>query len=212
VHWPKVRVSSTVISGISARQSPTRRIQSTGASIVVLVDDSDNHGCHILQKTPPMAGKKDTDTQDTEPIDRISMFRLRRDAAVFSAFVGLFLVLDGMVLYLVSFGSVPQEALIFRTVACILTVLGVVIAYRAQAGFEYIHGDDVSNMIIKLVRLAPRAVCAETYYIALIATIILLIVYFVCGTFCSSAPWFWHFQIVWAVVMVAAAVRFCLAH
>jgi hypothetical protein len=159
-----------------------------------------------------MAGKKDTDTQDTEPIDRISMFRLRRDAAVFSAFVGLFLVLDGMVLYLVSFGSVPQEALIFRTVACILTVLGVVIAYRAQAGFEYIHGDDVSNMIIKLVRLAPRAVCAETYYIALIATIILLIVYFVCGTFCSSAPWFWHFQIVWAVVMVAAAVRFCLAH
>jgi hypothetical protein len=159
-----------------------------------------------------MAGKKDTDTQDTEPIERISMFRFGRDAAVFSAVVGLFLVLYGMVLYLVSFGSVPQEALMFRTVACVMTVPGAVIAYRAQMGFEYIHGDDVRNLIISIVRLAPRAVYEETYYIALIATIIGFIVYFVCGTFCSSTLWFWHFQAVWDVVMVVAAVRFYLTH
>ena len=159
-----------------------------------------------------MAEEQDADALAAEPFGRTPIFQMSRNVAVGSATFGLFLMMYGMILYLVSFGPDPQEALIFRTVACILAVLGVMIAYRAQVGFEYIHGDDASNMTIKLVRLAPRAVYAETYYIALTMTIILLITYFGCGTFCSSALWFWHFQVAWTVAMVAAAVRFCLTH
>ena len=142
-----------------------------------------------------MTEEQDVEALDAEPIGGVSIADLRRRVAVGSVVVGLGLMLTGLVCYLVSFGSRPEEALISRTVACISEVLGAVIAYRSQLGFEYMRGDDASNLIIKIVRLAPRALYAESYYIALIATIIFLIVYFVCGTFCSSAPWFWHFQV-----------------
>lgn len=137
---------------------------------------------------------------------------LHLDVAFFSVVVGLFLMPCGMAIYLGSFRSDPHEALIFRTVACVTTSLGAVIVYRAQAGFEYTRGDDVRNLTISLVRLAPRAVYAETYYIALIIFIILFITDKVCGPVCTSTLWFWHFRAVWSVAVVVAAIRFYLTH
>jgi hypothetical protein len=156
--------------------------------------------------------EQDVEALDAEPIGGVSITDLRRRVAVGSVVVGLGLMLTGLVCYLVSFGSRPEEALILRTVACISEVLGAVIAYRAQLGFEYMRGDDASNLIIKIVRLAPYFMYAETYYIAFVANVICFFTYFGCGTFCSSALWFCHFQIVWTVVMFAAVVRFCLTH
>ena len=132
---------------------------------------------------------------------------MRRRAAVAFVVIGMALMLTGLFMYLISFIFDTREAAACLMVACVVEIVGVAISCRAQAGFEYLPGDDVANLTIQLVRLAPYAVYTESYYIALVTSAIFFVVVVGCRDLCTVYTWPQHLAVICCVSLAVASVR-----